>query len=202
MSKAAYIAGFGILSALGVGYWFYHYTYAATSLALVPDPDASGSGADDSIGTAEAEVTAAIVGWKSVGSASDWLPTLAQAEQNYALPVDLLARIAYQESHFREEIIRGTKVSPAGALGIMQLEPAYFPSVRAMVPFTDDDIAAQIQAAGQEVERLYGVFSDWSLAIAAYNAGQGNVRKYAGIPPFPETEKYVSDIVADVPGLA
>lgn len=206
MSKAPYIVGgLGLVGLAAYCYWYYYYTATATSLSFTPTDEAAGTTASDvdsAAGNVEASVMAATVGWKSVGNASDWLTAIATSEQENGLPTDLLARMAYEESHFREDIIRGTKSSPAGALGILQLEPAYFLSVAVPVPFTDQDVLNQIDEAARDVARLYNRFSDWSLAIAAYNAGEGNVHKYGGIPPFPETQKYVSDITADVVGLA
>ena len=158
-----------------------------------------GNAVSDTVDTVKDSITAAIAGWKNVGSGATWLPYLAQAEQQYGLPTDLLARIAYQESRFREEIIRGTKVSPAGALGIMQMMPQYFDSVNAAKPYADTDVVAQINQAGQQMASLYKSTSNWSLALAAYNAGLGNVQKYGGIPPFKETQDYVAQITADVP---
>lgn len=143
-----------------------------------------------------------LIDWKSVGSGPQWVPVLNQAEQQYGLPADLLARVAYQESSFRESVIRGTTASPAGALGMMQMMPQYFSSVRAPVPFSDDAVRAQISQAAQQLSSLYRQFGDWELALAAYNAGAGNVQKYGGIPPFAETQNYVAQISADVPSLA
>jgi soluble lytic murein transglycosylase-like protein len=143
----------------------------------------------------------ALAGWKNVNKAADWLPTLAAAEISTGLPTDLLARVAYEESRFREEIIRGTKPSPAGALGIMQMMPQYFQSVRAQQPYSDDAVTSQINEAANLLASLYTRFNSWPLAIAAYNAGAGNVSKYGGIPPFAETQNYVAAITADVPGL-
>ena len=137
--------------------------------------------------------------WKSAGSGPQWVPVLNAAEQQFGIPTDLLARVAYQESRFREDIIRGTKASGAGALGMMQLMPQYFPVVNVPRPYTDADVSNQITAAAQQLSSLYSRFGDWSLALAAYNAGAGNVEKYGGIPPFTETQNYVAQITADVP---
>jgi soluble lytic murein transglycosylase-like protein len=206
VSKEFYIVGAALGIAAGVSLlWYYHYAKAQASLSFTPTDGAAGTTAadtDTTAGNIEADVTAALAGWESVGSAADWIPYINAAEASQGIPANLLARMAYEESHFREEIIRGTKVSSAGALGILQLEPAYFSSVQAPIPFTDDDVRAQIDEAASDVARLYSRFSSWSLTLAAYNAGEGNVHKYGGIPPFPETQKYVSDISADVPGLA
>lgn len=196
--RAAYIAsGVALVGAAAAGVWYYFYVQQYTTLQL----QSGGGSADSTVGDFVTTVEAAVAGWKSVGSAADWLPAIAQTEQKYGLPTDLLARMAYQESHFREEIIRGTKTSPAGALGILQLMPQYFDSVNAPVPFTDADVSNQIDEAGQQMQSLHRQFSDWSLALAAYNAGAGNVHKYGGIPPFKETQDYVAQISADVPAL-
>lgn len=150
----------------------------------------------------EDAIVSTVAGWKNVGAGPQWVPYLNAVEQQLGLPADLLARVAYQESSFRQGVIDGTTASPAGALGIMQMMPQYFASVRVPVPFTVADTQAQIQEAGGQLVSLFNATADWRLALAAYNAGLGNVQKYAGIPPFPETENYVARITADLPSLA
>jgi soluble lytic murein transglycosylase-like protein len=145
-------------------------------------------------------VNAAIAGWKNVHDGPQWVPVINAAEAQYGIPTDLLARMAYQESHFRTEIINGSISSPAGALGIMQLMPI-FATVNRPRPFTGQDTGAQIQQAAAELARLYGHYIDWGLAVAAYNDGQGNIDKYLkGARALPsETANYVADVLADVP---
>ncbi len=146
-------------------------------------------------------VTAAVSGWQSVQQGPQWVPVINAAEVQYGIPPNLLARMAYQESHFRQEIIDGTKPSTAGALGILQLMPRIFPIVNAPIPFTAQDTSAQIQTAAQEIARLYTVYRDWGLALAGYNWGQGHLSTYlangGSIPQ--QTIDYVSQILADVP---
>lgn len=194
-----------LLLALGglVAYYFYQRSQQSTAVTFDTSqaPDLLSS-IGDTLSNASDSIKAAVVGWKNVGSASAWLPYLAQAEQQFNLPQDLLARIAYQESRFREEIIRGTKASPAGALGIMQMMPQYFQSVLAPRPYSDADVMAQIQESAKQMASLYTSTGSWPLALAAYNAGLGNVQKYGGVPPFAETQAYVAQITADVPALA
>lgn len=154
---------------------------------------------------------ATIVGlnyWQSSQNAQKWAPVIAAAEAANGLPVNLLARMAYQESGYQQNVIDGTKSSPAGALGILQLMPQYFDTVQRPIPFSDQDTADQIGQAGAQVAGLYAQLlplaqstgqDPWALALAGYNAGAGNVKRYGGIPPFPETQGYVSKILADVP---
>jgi len=130
--------------------------------------------------------------WKTSSNALKYGPLLNATEDKYGIPRDLLFRLAYQESHFRSDIIDGSTASPAGAQGIMQIVPAYHPGVNPLDP------AAAIDYAGNFLVSLYHQFGSWALALAAYNAGPGNVRKYNGIPPFAETQAYVSNILSDV----
>jgi soluble lytic murein transglycosylase-like protein len=132
----------------------------------------------------------AIAGWKQRGA--NYLPLLHAAEDRYGIPRDVLARQAYQESRFREDIISGAKVSSAGALGIMQIVPRFHPNAEPL------NVPAAIDYAARFLSQLHAQFGSWSLALAAYNAGPGNVRKYNGVPPFAETQAYVADILADV----
>jgi soluble lytic murein transglycosylase-like protein len=139
------------------------------------------------------EIVVAVTGkWKQVTNAAKYLPMLAATEKRYGIPPDLLARIAYQESHFRDDIVSGQKISSAGATGIMQLVPKWHPTVNPL------DVPAAIDYAGNYLRQLYAQFKSWPLAVAAYNAGPGNVQKYKGIPPFTETQNYVSQVFGDL----
>lgn len=131
-----------------------------------------------------------LTGWREKGA--KYLPILYAAEDRYGIPRDLLARQAYQESRFREDIISGRTVSSAGAVGIMQIVPKWHPGVDPL------NVPEAVDYAAKFLAGLKRQFGSWSLALAAYNAGPGNVTKYGGIPPFTETRNYVSQILADV----
>jgi len=153
-------------------------------------------------------VVAALAYWQTSQNAQKWAPVLAAAEQANGLPTNLLARMAYTESGYQQDVIDGTQASPAGALGILQLEPQYFSTVVRPIPFSDQDTTDQINQAAQQMASLYTQLAPlaaqtganpWALALAGYDAGAGAVEKYNGIPPFTETQNYVSGILADVP---
>jgi soluble lytic murein transglycosylase-like protein len=132
--------------------------------------------------------------WAAAGEGPTYQPTFAVVESNNGIPTNLLYRIGYQESHFRPDIIDGSTVSPAGAVGIMQLMPQFFPGA-------GENAQTDIATAGAYLAKLYGKFNDWQLAVAAYNDGPGNINAYlAGTKTLPlETENYVADVFADVP---
>lgn len=130
--------------------------------------------------------------WKEGGE--PYLPSLAAAEVACGIPTDLLARVAFQECSWRPEIISGEVKSPAGAVGMMQLMPQYFAGAGV-------SWQADIVTAAHELARLHNVFQDWQLAVAAYNWGQGNVRKYQADPSIGlpvETSDYITDVFGDV----
>jgi soluble lytic murein transglycosylase-like protein len=118
-----------------------------------------------------------------------------QAEQANGLPPLMLARLAYQESRFRADIISGAKVSSAGAVGIMQIVPRWHPDVNPLDP------AAAINYAGRYLRQLYNQFGTWELALDAYNWGPGNLSGYLagnGSTMPAETANYSSQILADI----
>ena len=85
--------------------------------------------------------------------------------------------------------------SHAGAKGLMQLMPAT--GKRFKCDDLDDE-TCNVEAGTKYLAWLLKRFNgDVSLALAGYNAGEGAVDKYQGIPPYPETENYVKKIVAD-----
>jgi Transglycosylase SLT domain len=130
--------------------------------------------------------------WNEGVAAAKWIPVLNAAEDHHEIPRNLLARQCFEESGFNP----GAH-NPSGAVGIMQLLPKYFPGA-------GDNPIRDIDSAGEYLRSLYQGFNDWQLGLAAYDWGPGNVRKwlkkggtFATLPP--ETQKYVSQIVADVP---
>lgn len=142
--------------------------------------------------------------WEESAEGRKWAPVLAAAEQRYGLPAGLLSRQAAKESSFDPAVIYGARASSAGALGILQLEPAYFDSVRVPVPFTDADVAAQIDQAAAYDASLYHRFGTWALALEAYNWGPTALAEWeaAGADPAllpAETADYSEAILADVP---
>lgn len=138
------------------------------------------------------KIVETVAGWKSAKNADKYLPALNAAEIRHGIPTDLLARMAYQESRFRDDIVSGALKSGAGALGLMQIVPRWHPTVDPL------NVLAAIDYAARYLKKLHGQFGSWTLAVAAYNAGPGNVTKYGGVPPFAETKNYVSQIFADV----
>ncbi len=160
--------------------------------------------AESVIQSGEDTVTAALSGWQNVQQGPQWVPYINGVESTYNIPANLLARIAYQESSFLPTVIDGTRVSSAGALGIMQLMPQYFTTVQVPRPFSVADTQAQVNQAAALLAQLYAHFGDWSLAIAGYNDGQGNIDAYlAGNHTLPQqTTDYVSQVLADVPVAA
>ncbi len=87
-------------------------------------------------------------------------------------------------------------VSKAGAIGVFQLEPATAAGLGVDPYSLSGNVEGGLKYLSQMLSRFNG---NTTLALAAYNAGPGNVNKYGGIvPPFPETQSYVRKILAAV----
>jgi len=83
--------------------------------------------------------------------------------------------------------------SPKGAMGLMQLMPSTARLYNVRNPF---DPKANIEAGIKHLKSLIERFDDVELVLAAYNAGEGAVKKFNGIPPYRETRNYVSRILS------
>lgn len=108
-----------------------------------------------------------------------------QAAQRAGINPALFVRQINQESGFNP-----TAGSPAGAQGIAQIMPQYHPGVDTSDPYASLDYAANLMASHLQ---KYG--GRYDLALAAYNAGGGAVDQYGGVPPYEETQNYVSRIM-------
>lgn len=97
--------------------------------------------------------------------------------------------IARTESGFRHEAR-----SSHGAVGVYQLMPS---TARRMGlnPYSLND---NIRGGIMYYKKMYNMFGSVELALAAYNAGPGNVKKYNAVPPYGETRRFVSKIMTDV----
>ncbi|WP_243359737.1 lytic transglycosylase domain-containing protein [Fundidesulfovibrio terrae] len=82
-------------------------------------------------------------------------------------------------------------VSPKGAQGLMQIMPGTARDLKLDDPF---DPTANIDAGSRYLREQLRTFGDVRLALAAYNAGPEAVRKFAGVPPYPETQRYVAAV--------
>jgi soluble lytic murein transglycosylase-like protein len=113
----------------------------------------------------------------------------------YGLDPNLLAAIASVESAGNPEAI-----SPKGAQGLMQLMPATaarFGVVDSFDPVSNTIGAARFINYLRQWRAAHGANAPLTLTelLAAYNAGEGAVEKYGGIPPYPETQEYVRRVL-------
>lgn len=99
---------------------------------------------------------------------------------------DLYLRLIQQESSFNPEAR-----SSAGAIGLAQL----MPGTAEMLGVDPTDPVQNLRGGARYLKQQLDKFGSVPLALAAYNAGPGNVSKYGGIPPFKETQNYVSRIL-------
>ena len=84
-------------------------------------------------------------------------------------------------------------VSRRGAMGLMQLMPDTARRLDVDDPFDPED---NVRGGVREFSRLVDRYSgNLQLALAAYNAGEGAVARHRGIPPFPETQSYVAQVL-------
>ena len=99
------------------------------------------------------------------------------------LPPELIAAMVHTESDFRS-----TLVSQKSAQGLMQI----IPSTARLLGIRDPFDPQQNIAAGTKYFRyLLNRFDSETMALAAYNAGEGNVERFGGVPPFAETKNYI-----------
>ena len=114
---------------------------------------------------------------------------ISAAAKRHELDPALLSAVVRQESSFQPRAI-----SSAGALGLMQLMPQTARALGVRDPF---DPAQNIDGGAKYlrglIDRYHGRLD---LALAAYNAGPGAVDRFGAVPPYPETQAYVKNILA------
>lgn len=112
---------------------------------------------------------------------------ISEAASKLGVPATLIRSVIAAESSGRHDA-----VSPAGAKGLMQLMDATAEEMGVSNPF---DPSENINGGAAYLKKMLDQYDgDIDLALAAYNAGPGNVDKYGGIPPFPETKAYLARV--------
>jgi soluble lytic murein transglycosylase-like protein len=117
----------------------------------------------------------------------DWI--IYRAGEKAGVDPRFIHAVIKQESRYNPKA-----VSHVGAQGLMQMMPATAKRFGLKDPF---DPAANVEAGTKYLKFLLKRFNgDVSLALAGYNAGEGSVDKYNGVPPYGETQNYVKKIEA------
>lgn len=118
------------------------------------------------------------------GEVSD---AISRAAERRRLSARLIEAVAWQESRLNPKA-----VSPKGAMGVMQLRPG----TAAALGVDPSDLRGNVEGGAAYLSQLLDEFDgDIALTLAAYNAGPEAVRRYGGVPPYPETRAYVAAVL-------
>lgn len=156
-------------------------------------PRVETAGVTGNISSASAASSADLLtGFKSASNSLNAL--IEQKADKYGVPARLVKAVIEQESRFKP-----TAESRCGAQGLMQLMPGTAKDLGCTDPFNpEQNIEAGTKYLAGLLKRYNG---NVKLALAAYNAGPGNVAKFGNaVPPFKETQEYVANITARFTG--
>jgi len=150
---------------------------APDEVSYAPDADQAAGGAQDAVPGA---------GSLTLAGTTDYDPLIERAATRHDVDARVVKAVIQVESAFQPRA-RSSK----GAMGLMQLMPKTARQYEARNPY---DPASNIDAGTKYLKQLLNEF-ELPLALAAYNAGEGAVRRFGGIPPYAETEAYVSRVL-------
>ena len=113
-----------------------------------------------------------------------------ETAQKFSIPEGIFLGLIGAESAWNPQA-----VSRAGAVGLTQVLPSTAAAMGYNPAALASDPEMQLEAGARYLREMYDRFCRWDEALAAYNAGPHNVEKFQGIPPFAETQQYVTKIL-------
>jgi soluble lytic murein transglycosylase-like protein len=141
---------------------------------------------------------------------SFWIPPTTQLETAFHIaapqvPLNELIRILARKHNIKPAVVKSVMaaesqfsqaaLSPKGAVGLMQLMPETAKEMGADPAVPEQNIEAGARYLSWLMTRYGRAKNGLARAIAAYNAGPGNVDRYHGVPPFRETKAYVARVL-------
>jgi soluble lytic murein transglycosylase-like protein len=158
-------------------------------LSNQPRPDRGAQTTYEVHGASSVKATVPVA---STRKSAPYEAAISEHSRRQGVAADLVRAVIQVESAFNP-----TAVSTKGAMGLMQLMPATAVELGVTNPFDPDQ---NIRGGVTYLKRLLNRYDQKvELALAAYNAGMGNVEKYGAVPPFKETRNYVDKITKAAP---
>jgi soluble lytic murein transglycosylase len=128
-----------------------------------------------------------LIAFKPQRRARSYDPLVLRVGREVGVPPALVKAVIHAESAFNPRA-----VSHKGAMGLMQLMPATARSLGVLEPFTAEQ---NVEGGTRYLRTLRERFGNWTMALAAYNAGPEAVSRFNGIPPYGETQHYVRRVL-------
>jgi len=154
----------------------------------VPHPDPVAEAAAAALAAQQVAAQASSIDPAALLSSTPYGEIISAAAEAHGVDPLLVRALIQVESGYKP-----TARSAKGALGLMQLMPSTAKEYRVRNPF---DPKANIEAGVKHLKSLIDGLKSVELALAAYNAGEGAVKKFGGIPPYRETRDYVTRILS------